>query len=220
MCCVALSSFGQIYVEDDFEDAAKSENIWEIITGEWQVADGVFHQLAQGDAWLVAMIAPDKWDDGWTEYTVEVSGTQLEAGDHPLQILFRVQDPVPLVWADRTAPQTHLYRWIINGWTNTLCRPYIYNGGTSTMLAEAPLVLEIGQFYHFKLEVTKTGFKGYVDDVEMFDVENSEWIDGRVGLQSFSGMADFDDFIVYGPSGTAVGPQGKLAVTWAAVKAK
>jgi hypothetical protein len=88
------------------------------------------------------------------------------------------------------------------------------------MLAEKALVLEIGKFYRFKLEVTNKGFRGYVDGEEMFDVEHAEWIDGRVGLQSFSGMADFDDFIVYGPSGTAVEPQGKLAVTWAALKTR
>jgi len=219
MCFAASPSFGQIYVQDDFENPAASEDIWEIIAGDWQVADGVFHQLAQGDAWLVAMVASDKWND-WTEYTVEVSGTQLEAGDHPLQILFRVQEPVPLVWADRNAPQTHMYRWIINGWTNTLCRPYIYNGGTSEMLAEKDLILEIGQFYHFKLEVTKKGFRGYVDGEEMFSVDHDEWIDGRVGLQSFGGMADFDDFVIYGPSGTAVEPRGKLAVTWATLKSE
>ncbi len=217
---VASPSFGQMYVADDFEDAKVSEGIWEIITGDWQVADGVFHQLAQGDSWLVAMVSSDNWDNNWTEYTVEVSGTQLEAGDHPLQILFRVQDPVPQTWADRNAPQTHMYRWIINGWTNTLCRPYIYNEGTVTMLAEKALILDIGKFYRFKLEVTKEGFRGYVDDEEMFDVKHAEWIDGRVGLQSFGGQADFDDFIVYGPEGQSVEAQGKLAVTWASLKAR
>ncbi len=216
LCCYAF--FRSDLREDDFENAAASESIWEIVTGDWQVADGVFHQLAQGDAWLVAMVAPDKWDSNWTEYTVEVSGTQLEDGDHPLQILFRVQEPVPQTWADRNAAETHMYRWIINGWTNTLCRPYIYNEGTATMLAEQPLTLEIGTFYHFKLEVTEKGFRGYVNGEEKFDVEHAEWTDGRVGLQSFSGMADFDDFIVYGPSGTAVEPRGKLAVTWAGIK--
>jgi hypothetical protein len=60
MLCVALPSFGQLYVSDDFEDANVSEDIWEIISGDWQVADGVFHQLAQGDSWIVAMVAPDK----------------------------------------------------------------------------------------------------------------------------------------------------------------
>ena len=165
LCVLLAFSFilpvmAQTYVYDDFEDASVSEDIWEIVTGEWEVSDGVFHQLEQGDAWLVAMVTQDKWNNSWTEYTLEVSGTQLEEGDHPLNILFRVQEPVPQAWADRNGPQTHMYRWIVNGWTNTLSRPYIYNEGTSTMLAEKAVELEIGQFYRLKLEDTNSGFRG------------------------------------------------------------
>lgn len=215
---ITVSASGQVYVSDDFEDPDFSAKLWEIINGDWQVADGVFHQLAQGDNWLVAMISDDVWNNDWTEYTLEVSGAQLEDGDHPLNILFRVQDPVPMVWADRNAPQTHMYRWIINGWTNTLSRPYIYNEGVAEMLAEKPVTLEIGKFYRFKLEVTNDGFRGFIDDEEMFDVQHAEWINGRVGLHSYSGKADFDDFVIYGPSGMGVDPENKLAATWGQMK--
>lgn len=215
-----LYVMAQTYVYDDFENSAVSEELWEIVTGEWDVSDGVFHQLEQGEPWLVAMVAQDKWDNSWTEYTIEVSGTQLEEGDHPLNILFRVQEPVPQVWADRNAPQTHMYRWIVNGWTNTLSRPYIYNEGNTTMLAEKAVNLEIGKLYRLRLEVTNTGFRGFIDDEEFFDVEHAEWTEGRVGLQSFGGMADFDDFVVYGPKGMSVEPQSKLAMTWGSLKTK
>lgn len=216
----ALPVRAQTYVYDDFEEPAVSEDLWEIVTGEWEVGDGVFHQLAQGDPWLVAMVAQNKWDNNWTEYTLEVSGTQLEDGDHPLNILFRVREPVPQVWADRNGPQAHMYRWIVNGWTNTLSRPYIYNEGETTMLAEKAVILEIGRFYRLKLEVTNSDFRGFIDDEEFFDVEHAEWTEGRVGLQSFGGMADFDDFVVYGPKGMSVEPQSKLAVTWGRMKAQ
>jgi hypothetical protein len=217
-CAFAITTKAQIYVEDDFEDPAKSEGLWEFITGEWNVADGVFHQTAQGDAWLVAMVSSDVWKDEWTEYTIEVDGAQLEAGDHPLNILFRVQEPVPQVWADRNGPQTHMYRWIVNGWTNTLSRPYIYNAGVSEMLAEKPVVLNIGEFYHLKLIVTEKGFQGFIDDEEFFKVDHAEWTNGRVGLHAFSGLADFDNFMVYGPSGMSVRPQHSLAHTWGSLK--
>ena len=86
------------------------------------------------------------------------------------------------------------------------------------MLAEEAVTLDIGTFYRLKLEVTNTGFRGFIDDEEFFDVEHAEWTNGRVGLQSFGGMADFDDFIVYGPNGQAVEPQNKLTVTWGRLK--
>ncbi len=208
----------QTYVSDDFESPAISEGLWEIITGDWKTADGVFHQLAQGDPWLTAMITKDRWSDDWTEYTIEVSATQLDEGDHPLNILFRVQEPVPQAWADRNTAQTHMYRWIVNGWDNTLSRPYIYNAGATTMLAEKAVTLDIGTFYRLRLEVTNAGFRGFIDDEEFFDVEHAEWTNGRVGLQSFGGLADFDDFVVYGPNGLVVEPQDKLAMTWGSLK--
>jgi hypothetical protein len=210
----------QIYVSDDFEDPNRSKALWEIISGDWKVDGGLFHQLARGDPWLVAMIAEDRWNEDWTEYTIEVSAAQLDAGDHPLNILFRVQEPVPRTWAERDAPQTHMYRWIVNGWTNTLSRPYIYNGGNRTMLAEKAVTLEIGKFYRLKLEVTGEGFRGFIDDEEIFDVKHAEWTKGRVGLQSFGGLADFDDFVVYGPKGVSVKPQDKLAMSWGKLKTR
>ena len=214
-CCVGLPVTAQTYVADDFENPALSDGLWEIVTGDWEVSGGLFHQLAQGDAWLVAMVAADKWNDDWTEYTIEVSAAQLEDGDHPLNILFRMQEPIPRTWADRNAATTHMYRWIVNGWTNTLSRPYIYNEGQAEMLAEKAVVLEIGQLYRLKLEVTEAGFRGFIDDEEFFDVQHAEWVTGRVGLQAFGGMSDFDDFVVYGPSGLSVQPRGKLATSWA-----
>jgi len=197
---------GQTYFIDDFENPAESEGKWEVITGDWQFADGVYHQLSTDSPWQVSMIAADKWDDQWEEYTVEFMVLPLTTGDAPVNVLFRVQDPVPQVWADRNGPNTHMYRWIVNGWTNTESRPYMYNAGNTVMLAQTNNSLEVGSWHHIKLVVTKTSLTGYVDDVEMFDVEHAEWTDGRVGIHAYSGMMDFDDFIVYGPGPYALSP--------------
>ena len=196
----------QTYFSDDFENPAESEGKWEVITGNWQVADGVYHQLSTSSPWQVSMIAADKWNDEWEQYTIEFMVKPLTEGDAPVNVLFRVQDPVPQVWADRNGPNTHMYRWIVNGWTNTESRPYIYNAGTSQMLAQTNNSLEVGIWHHIKLVVTKTSLTGYVDDVEMFDLEHAEWTDGRVGIHAYSGMMDFDDFIVYGPGPEATSP--------------
>ena len=70
---IITTSNAQVYIADDFEGPAKSEGLWEIITGNWEVADGVLHQLAQGDSWLMArrsvplrnLVCPDKlWISG------------------------------------------------------------------------------------------------------------------------------------------------------------
>ncbi len=191
----------QTYFFDDFENPAESEDKWEVVTGDWQVADGVYHQLAASDPWQASMVAADQWSNEWEEYTIEFKVKPLTEGDAPVNVLFRVQDPVPTVWADRNGPSTHMYRWIVNGWTNTESRPYIYNAGSTVMLAQTDNSLEVGSWHNIKLVVTKTGLAGYVDDVEMFNVEHAQWTDGRVGIQAYTGMMDFDDFVVYGPSG-------------------
>ncbi|MFB0554782.1 MAG: hypothetical protein ACETWQ_15875, partial [Phycisphaerae bacterium] len=189
----------QTYFSDDFENPAESEDKWEVITGDWQVADGVYHQLSTADPWQASMVAADQWSNEWEEYTIEFIVKPLTGGDAPVNVLFRVQDPVPPTWPDRNGPNTHMYRWIVNGWTNTESRPYMYNAGTVEMLAQTNNSLEVGNWHNIKLVVTKTGLAGYVDDVEMFDVEHAEWTDGRVGIQAYSGIMDFDNFIVYGP---------------------
>jgi len=197
----ASSVDAQTYFFDDFENPVESEGKWEVITGDWQVADGVYHQLSTSDPWQASMVAADQWSNEWEEYTIEFKVVVHTEGDAPVNVLFRVQDPVPQIWSDRNGPNTHMYRWIVNGWTNTESRPYIYNAGTATMLAQTDNSLVVGNWHDIKLVVTKTGLAGYVDDVEMFDIQHAVWTDGRVGIQAYSGMMDFDDFIVYGPAG-------------------
>jgi hypothetical protein len=189
----------QIYFSDDFNDPAASKDKWEVITGDWKVADGVYHQLSTADPWLVAMVAASQWKKEWVEYTIEFDVKPLTTGDAPVNVLFRVRDPVPRVWADRTASTAHFYRWIVNGWTNTESRPYVYDGGAGVMLAQAPNVLQVGSWYHLMLIVTKTRLAGYVNDVKMFDIQDARWTDGRVGIHAYSGQMDFDNLIIYGP---------------------
>ncbi len=191
----------QTYFSDDFENPAESEGKWEVITGDWQVADGVYHQLATADPWQASMVAADQWSNEWEEYTIEFKVKILTEGDAPVNVLFRVQDPPPTVWSDRNGPNTHMYRWVVNGWTNSESRPYMYNAGSTVMLAQTNNSLVVGSWHNIKLVVTKTGLAGYVDDVEMFDLEHAQWTDGRVGIQAYNGIMDFDDFIVYGPGG-------------------
>jgi len=191
----------QIYFSDNFADPAESATKWEVISGDWQIADGLYQQLSTASPWQASMVASDRWKDEWVEYTIEFKVRSLTPGDAPVNVLFRVQDPAPVTWDDRNGPNTHMYRWIINGWTNTESRLYIYNEGAATMLTQTNNALEVGTWYHIKLEVASTGLAGYVDDVEMFRVQHAQWTTGRVGLHAYSGVMDFDDFVVYGPLG-------------------
>jgi len=190
----------QIYFSDDFNDPAASKGKWQVITGDWQVADGVYHQLSTADPWQATFVAASQWNEQWEEYTIEFKVKILTTGDAPVNVLFRVQPQIPQVWADRNAQTAHFYRWIVNGWTNTESRPYIYDAGTATMLAQTPNVMEVGVWHHIMLVVTKTGIAGYVNGVEKFDIQHAKWTTGRIGIQAYSGKMDFEDFVGYGPA--------------------
>jgi len=190
----------QIYFSDDFNDPAASKEKWQVITGDWQAADGVYHQLSTADPWLATFVAASQWNEQWEEYTLEFKVKILTTGDAPVNVLFRVQPQIPQVWADRNTATAHFYRWIVNGYTNTESRPYLYDGGTATMLAQTPNVMEVGIWHHIMLIVTKTGLAGYVNGVEKFDIQHAKWTTGRIGIQAYNGQMDFDDFIVYGPA--------------------
>ena len=180
----------------------------------------MYHQLAEADPWQTAIVSKDYWQDAWIEYTLEVKVKPLTTGDAPANILFRLQDPVPQAWGDRSGPNTHMYRWIVNGWTNTESRPYMYNEGQSEMLAQTNNSLVVGNWHDLKLVVDTAGCAGYVDGNEMFDVEHAQWTEGRVGIQAYTGKMDFDDFVVYGPEGpAAVTAAGKMSLSWGAIKA-
>ena len=220
LALTVVNAQAQTYFFDDFENATESAKKWEVISGDWQLGDGVYHQLAEADPWQAAVVSKDYWQDGWVEYTIEVKIKPLTEGDAPANILFRLQDPVPQVWGDRSSADTHMYRWIINGWDNAESRPYMYNGGQTEMVAQADNTLVVGNWHDIKLVVTATGCAGYVDGAEMFNAEHAQWTDGRVGIQAYNGKMDFDNFVVYGPEGTAaVSAMGKMSTSWAEIKA-
>ncbi len=219
LALIVVNAQAQTYFFDDFENVAESEKKWEMISGDWEVSKGEYHQNSTAGPWQASMVSNDYWKDEWVEYTIEVKIKPLTEGDAPANILFRVQEPVPVLWADRNGPDTHLYRWIINGWDNAESRPYMYNAGQTEMLAQTNNTLVVGDWHDIKLVVTDTGCAGYVNGTEMFDVEHAEWTDGRVGIQAYSGKMDFDDFAVYGPAGMDVEAMGKISTTWGMVKA-
>ena len=57
LACWSRPADAQLYFADDFDDPEASEGKWEVITGEWQIADGVYHQLATSSPWQVSMVA-------------------------------------------------------------------------------------------------------------------------------------------------------------------
>ena len=217
---VSFSVQAQIYFQDDFEDPQTTKDKWEIIQGDWQANNGIFQQLGQDiDPWLVAMVANDYWKGEWTGYTVEFEvRNPVEGLDNGVSVLFRVQDPVPVNWAERNGPNSNVYRWALNISMNTLGLIGVYEAGVYQRLCESPFSLVIGEWYDVKLVVTKKDATAYINGEKVLQTDDVRWTEGRVGIQAYNGPLDFDDFIIYGPEGALVKPAGKLIATWSQIK--
>jgi hypothetical protein len=217
---LAASVSAQTYFQDDFEDPDATADKWEIILGDWEVNDGIFQQTGQGiDPWLVAMVSNDYWNMAWTEYTIEFKvRNPVDGLDNGVSVLFRVQDPVPPNWDERRGANSHVYRWGLNIAMNSNGVIGVYEPGTYTRLVEAPNSLVIGEWHGVKLEVTESIATAYIDDKQVLETDDVRWTEGRVGIQAYDGPLDFGDFIVYGPAGAVVEPDGKTAATWGQIK--
>ncbi len=214
--------YAQTFFEDDFEDPGATADKWEIILGDWEVNNGIFQQTGQDiDPWLVAMVSNDHWREEWTEYTVEFKvRNPVEGLDNGVSVLFRVQDPVPVNWAERNGPNSNVYRWALNISMNTLGLIGVYEAGVYQRLTESPYSVIIGKWHEVKLVVTEKDATAYIDGQEVLKTDDVRWTRGRVGIQAYNGPLDFDDFIIYGPAGASVEPTSKLATTWSSIKAK
>ena len=53
------TAYAQTYFSDNFENPAESEDKWEAIAGDWQVSNGVYHQLSTADPWQASVVATD-----------------------------------------------------------------------------------------------------------------------------------------------------------------
>ena len=217
---LSVSVHAQMYFQDDFEDPDANLDKWEIIQGEWEVNDGIFQQTGQGiDPWLVAMVSDEHWKEEWTEYTVEFKvRNPVEGLDNGVSVLFRVQDPVPANWAERSGANSHVYRWALNISMNTVGLIGVYEPGAYQRLIDIPYSLVIGDWYDVKLVVTEDNAVAYVNEEKILETDDVRWTDGRVGIQAYDGPLDFDDFMIYGPEGSAVEPAGKLISTWSQVR--
>ena len=75
----------------------------------------------------------------------------------------------------------------------------------------------------YKLKIIAEGdtFKGYYNDKLVTTMEHKDHKQGRVELLVWEGSSSFDDISIMGPGipGLAVNPTGKLASTWARIKA-
>ena len=109
------------------------------------------------------------------------------------------------------------YWWNLGGWGNTRSQVESWGG---TPGAHSNHTIEDDEWYNIKIVNTPDSYTVILNDEEVAKVDDdTENGVGRVGLATWSTVANYDDVIVYGPDGPlAVNPQSKLATTWGHLK--
>ena len=135
---------------------------------------------------------------GWTDYTFSA---QVKSVDNDqLGISFRVQDANNYYFLSQNFGDSGH-----GGYWNLRLQKVV--GGTETDLGSSPIdnngqVNSTSTWYTLKVELTGNNIKAYVDDVLKFDITDSTYSTGTVGLwlESQTGT-EFDDVLVQSAGG-------------------
>jgi hypothetical protein len=95
--------------------------------------------------------------------------------------------------------------------------------GVWDLLHKEPLDFQFDAWYDLLLEASGSNFVFYVDGEKIFDVESTLFDKGEVGVALNGAEAHYDNFVVTGDEipdmSTPVESNGKLAASWASLKA-
>ncbi len=192
---------------DDFEDAASVD--WEEAgeIADWTESDGVLNgELLESNVRSLRITGDDRWED----YTVTCrANVQNLAGGDWTGIVFRYQNEDAYAWLGLSVAWTKFAAGI---------------GGATDV--EQQIKVGFRQWYVLRAVVKGALVECYVDDELLFELEGGLPISGSVGVFSARSLPQFDDFNVKGDDvadggpGFAVAPAGKLALTWAGIRAR
>jgi len=181
---------GTTLFSDDFSDGVMTD--WSKVSGiDMQETGGVFTTTGNDESHY-------KVDSGssWTDYSFEVDVVAND--DDALGITFRVEDSNSFYLLEQTFGDS---TWDLRLRLND-------NGSWSTLASVANNGASPGQVnsettsYNFKVEVSGTNIKAYIDDVLKFDVNDSTVSGGTVGLEvDWASGTEFDNVLVQGSGG-------------------
>ena len=181
---------GTTLFSDDFEDGVITD--WSKASGtDMAEAGGVFTTTGNNTSHYTVDVG-----SSWTDYSFDVDAV---ANDNDIVgISFRVEDADSFYVLDQRFGDGN---WNLRVRVND-------NGTWSTLASVANTGANPGQvnstttWYNFKVEVSGTNIKAYIDDVLKFDVDDSTVAGGTVGLWlEYSGGTDFDNALVQGSGG-------------------
>ena len=161
--------------EDSFELRAKPE--WQPQLGTWRVVDGHFTGVNDRD-WQTALVG----DVNWNDYVIEATAYSKDFV-YPVRIIVRATDEGFLAFEYNSSQA----KWII------------LREGKEQTIAEAKSRQDYNRSYLIKVTVKGDIFTGYLNGLQILQVQDTTFSHGRVGISYSSPyLVWFDDFRVAG----------------------
>ena len=184
---------GTTLFSDDFEDGVITG--WSKASGDNMAESGGVFTTTGNNTSHYTVDAGSSWAD----YSFNVDA--MANDNDVVGITFRVEDSDSFYVFQQTF-----------GDGNWNLRLRLYDNGSSSTLASIDnygsnpgQVNSETTWYNFKVEVSGTNIKAYLDNVLKFDINDATFSEGTVGLWlSSSGGTDFDNVLVQSPGGNLV----------------
>jgi hypothetical protein len=171
---------------DDFEDATITG--WTSLWEPMEESGGTFHTPSGTNTDCLYTI---DGGDAWTDYTISAD---IRSVDNDVAgIAFRVQDADNFyVFRQKFGDGSwnlDIQEWVGGSGTDLIT---IDNNGTNPGQVDDP-----NAWYTFKVVISGTNIKGYIDDVLRLEVDDSRYSDGTAGLWTWAETdAEFDNVLV------------------------
>lgn len=201
-------------VIDDFDDGnAKG---WQEIQGTWSVQSKEYVQ--EETEWTTTTTNETYTrsffgDENWMDYTLEAT-VRMEGGGETAAIIgifFRVTEM-------SEAGDYYYFRLDARAAEG----PALIKSPNTILQENLAKPSEMEQDYVLKVEVEGNNIRCYIDDELEIELQDDSFANGAIGVGTFNTQGYFDNVTVNG-AGIAPNPvsqAGKLALTWASVKAE
>ena len=194
----AVPSFALVF---DFNDNKKPQD-WKEEGGKWEVKNGEYRGEEPAATEGVALIG----EKGWTDLTIET--TVRNAQGNWMALVVR--------WNDKD----NQYGWWVN-LNGSTGEWWVKSAGQYAQDASGAIKLD-RQEYKLKIVAKGNTFEGYFNDTVIATMKHQQHKSGRTGLLVWEGGSSFDDIKIAGKGipELAVNLSGKLATTWARIRAR
>ncbi len=209
LCALALVFTGQAMAgewTDEFEDEDQMTEVWTPLFGNWLFMDGIY-RMEMGVGCGAAITDFEVSGDT----TIEIKAQYVDGGWENYSIIFAYV-------SDEEA-----YQVDIRGGGETV-RVEKFTPGTETVqvLAQGNQVADRNVWYTLTVVIEGDTVIGSVDDKEIVRYTFPQGLPGgKIGIGGQQSNTEFEYITITGSRiGLAVSPTGKLAATWARIKAQ